>query len=226
MHSIDGRKPFLPTFGPTQWSQAVIVTMKHQRPNSSGLHVKSSQTPRSCPTQWLGCPLAVQSMFLTMLCRTPPGFSTSGRHRSRDGVYLSQSPLHAATVALVLNLQTGRVSPQFHVQFDPAFQTVNPAFGGTSPDSNWQAICGFISEGPAEKREQGPLLQQSGSPHQLQFQNFKGFKNSLNQRSWELQWTTMISPLPPSVVWKRNSLLEKNRRSDAPPGTDVRWKDS
>jgi hypothetical protein len=54
-----------------------------------------------------------------------------------------------ATVALVLNLQTGHVSPQFHVQFDPAFQTVNPAFGGTSHVSNWQAIWGFISEGPA-----------------------------------------------------------------------------
>jgi len=43
----------------------------------------------------------------------------------------------------VLNLITGRVSPQFHVQFDPSFQTAKRSFGGTSPPSLWQEVCGF-----------------------------------------------------------------------------------
>lgn len=44
-------------------------------------------------------------------------------NRSRVGPHLGRSPLHARSVALVLNLQTGRVSPQCHVQCDPSFQT-------------------------------------------------------------------------------------------------------
>jgi hypothetical protein len=63
--------------------------------------------------------------------------------RSRVGIYLGRSPFHACTVALVLNLVTGRVSPQFHVQFDPSFQTVKNSFGGKSPPSLWQSVCGF-----------------------------------------------------------------------------------
>ena len=35
--------------------------------------------------------------------------------RSRRGLYLGMSPRHASTVPLVLNLQTGHISPQFHV---------------------------------------------------------------------------------------------------------------
>jgi hypothetical protein len=44
--------------------------------------------------------------------------------RARVGVYLGQSPQHARTVSLVLSLQTGLVSPQFHVRMDSAFKTL------------------------------------------------------------------------------------------------------
>ena len=36
---------------------------------------------------------------------------------SHIGVYLGHSSAHAGNVALVLNLQTGHVSPQYHVVF-------------------------------------------------------------------------------------------------------------
>jgi Integrase core domain. len=53
--------------------------------------------------------------------------------RSRLGIYLGMSPEHASSVALVLNLQTGLVSPQFHVVFDDDFSTVDTfAPGGTT----------------------------------------------------------------------------------------------
>jgi hypothetical protein len=39
---------------------------------------------------------------------------------------------------------TGRVSPQFHVQFDPRYQTIRQSLGGTQPLSKWQALCGFL----------------------------------------------------------------------------------
>jgi hypothetical protein len=45
--------------------------------------------------------------------------------RSRMAVYLGNSPNHATTVPLVLNLSTGLVSPQYHLVFDDHFSTTN-----------------------------------------------------------------------------------------------------
>ncbi len=44
--------------------------------------------------------------------------------RARLGVYLGRSPNHAQSVAFVLNLASGLVSPQFHLKFDGLFETV------------------------------------------------------------------------------------------------------
>lgn len=43
--------------------------------------------------------------------------------RSRVGIYMCHSPQHASNVSLVLNTQTGNVSPQFHCIFDDSFET-------------------------------------------------------------------------------------------------------
>ena len=40
------------------------------------------------------------------------------------GVYLGVSPNHACSIALVLNPNTGHVSPQFHTKHDDFFETV------------------------------------------------------------------------------------------------------
>ena len=42
------------------------------------------------------------------------------KERTRLRIYLGRSPRHARSVALVLDLETGRVSPQFHIEFDPS----------------------------------------------------------------------------------------------------------
>jgi hypothetical protein len=44
--------------------------------------------------------------------------------RARMGIYLGMSKQHARSFALVLNMETGHVSSQFHVKFDPKFETV------------------------------------------------------------------------------------------------------
>jgi hypothetical protein len=59
--------------------------------------------------------------------------------RSRVAVYLGHSPHHAQSVALVLNLSTGHVSPQFHLVFDNDFTTVNHLKLGTVP-TNWPEL--------------------------------------------------------------------------------------
>ena len=44
--------------------------------------------------------------------------------RSRQGQFLGYSSEHSSSVGLILNRQTGRISPQFHVVYDDYFQTV------------------------------------------------------------------------------------------------------
>ena len=44
--------------------------------------------------------------------------------RSRQGVYLGISPVHASTVGRILNITTGAVTPQYHVMYDEYFTTV------------------------------------------------------------------------------------------------------
>ena len=48
-------------------------------------------------------------------------------------------------VSLVLNLETGLVSPQFHVKLDSNFQTLREK-GARTPTSSWQVKCGFIQQ--------------------------------------------------------------------------------
>ena len=52
------------------------------------------------------------------------------------GVYLGHSPQHAHSVALILSLKTGLISPQFHCSFDDLFETALQP--GTLPTSLWQ----------------------------------------------------------------------------------------
>ena len=56
--------------------------------------------------------------------------------RSHIGVNLGHSPCHATTVALVLNLKTGLVSPQYHVVYDEEFSTV-PYLSSIEEPPNW-----------------------------------------------------------------------------------------
>ena len=55
---------------------------------------------------------------------------------------MGMSPTHGRNVALVLNRDTGLVSPQFHVTFDTGFQTVKQL----DLDSKWQSKTYFTSE--------------------------------------------------------------------------------
>ena len=50
-------------------------------------------------------------------------------YRSKVGIYLGRSPNYGRNVALILNRDTGLVSPQFHVKFDPTFRSIGPSIG-------------------------------------------------------------------------------------------------
>ncbi len=76
--------------------------------------------------------------------------------RSRRGQFMGFSPLHASTVALVRNLTTGNISPQFHVVHDSYFETVH-----SSPDETpkvWPELIIFQSFKSDFEETPGPIL--------------------------------------------------------------------
>jgi hypothetical protein len=72
--------------------------------------------------QWVrvfGCPVYVLDAKLQDAKSLP-----KWKKRSYRGIFLGFSDKHHSTVALVLNPETGVVSPQYHVVFDERFSTV------------------------------------------------------------------------------------------------------
>jgi hypothetical protein len=64
--------------------------------------------------------------------------------------------MHARSVALVLSLLTGYVSPQFHIKFDDLFETVRDL--NTLPESKWQALSRIdLDDVPKKKGKATPL---------------------------------------------------------------------
>ena len=73
--------------------------------------------------------------------------------RTRMGIYLGPSPQHARTIGLVLSLETGLVSPQFHLLVDSKFQSVRKSLGASPVESQWQVKCHFKRPQVAHQRE-------------------------------------------------------------------------
>jgi hypothetical protein len=51
------------------------------------------------------------------------------------------SHLHSSKVPLVLNLDTGSTTPQYHVVFDDHFSTVSSVERENDPPDNWTELC-------------------------------------------------------------------------------------
>jgi hypothetical protein len=71
--------------------------------------------------------------------------------RARVGLYVGTSPRHAINVSLVLSLDTGLMSPKFHVQHDDFFETVSPKASNPLILSHWQTLSGIRLDGKPEK---------------------------------------------------------------------------
>jgi hypothetical protein len=63
-----------------------------------------------------GCPVYVLTK--------PDEKGSKWEKQSWIGINLGNSPTHAGSISLVLNIETGLVSPQFHVKFNDPFNTV------------------------------------------------------------------------------------------------------
>lgn len=95
------------------------------------LFSQSDVAPRVKHSHTFGAPVYVLDQRL----QQAGGKIHKWSEKSRMGIYLGSSPRHSRKVALVLNLQTGHVSPQFHVSVDDYFETVKAEAGNWLPKS-------------------------------------------------------------------------------------------
>ena len=81
-----------------------------------------------------GCPVYVLEPSLTQSGGKIPKWQP----RSRRAQFVGVSPDHAENVAMVKNLTTGFVSPQYHLVFDDWFETV---YAGDQEPDTWKELC-------------------------------------------------------------------------------------
>jgi Reverse transcriptase (RNA-dependent DNA polymerase) len=97
-------------------------------------------SPRVKHSHTFGAPVYV----LDNVLQTPGIGIPKWSKRANVGIYVGISPRHSRKIALVLNLITGHVSPQFHVVVDDFFETLRISAGNPLPKSDWQKATGFI----------------------------------------------------------------------------------
>ena len=89
-------------------------------PNELFAGIKEPQNDAILRSRVWGCPVYVLDPKLQDGKKLP-----KWKPRSRLGMYLGISPTHSTTVGRVLNLETGYISPQYHLVFDELFHTVS-----------------------------------------------------------------------------------------------------
>jgi len=94
------------TPGPSGLSPEEIFTQQKSRPD------------RLLDFHTFGCPVFVLEPSLQQGHKIP-----KWQPRARQAIYLGHSPRHAQTVPIVLNINKGMCSPQYHVVFDDYFTT-------------------------------------------------------------------------------------------------------
>jgi hypothetical protein len=109
----------------------------------------TTKEPKTKHFHHFGCPVYVTDTGMQQGRKGPKWLQ-----RARLGLYLGTSLIHSRRVALVLNLDTGLASPQFHVAFDDLFETVQSK-SGNPRHSLWQQVTGFTA--PAATPQQRPL---------------------------------------------------------------------
>ena len=126
------------------WPMAVMYATHQYNhlPNAQGLcpadHFSGSTIPRHRLRDihvW-GCPVYVLDPHLQAGKKLP-----RWQPRSLRGVFVGFSSLHSSEVPLVLNLQTGSITPQYHVVFDDYFSTVTSVEREMDPPEHWADLC-------------------------------------------------------------------------------------
>ena len=132
---VDAHRKWRTTATASLWPYAMVMANDtlNQTPN---LRDESKRSPQQTfsntevqinPKHWapFGCPAYVLAREL----QNPKGIYNKWKKRSEVGIYLGRSPNYGRNVALVLNRETGHVSPQFHVSLDGTFKSIDGSLG-------------------------------------------------------------------------------------------------
>ena len=160
------------------------------------------------PKHWkpFGCPTHVLKSELQGTTGIHPKWDA----RSRAGIYLGQSPIHNRNVALVLNIHTGYVSPQFHVKFDESFRTVLQ----DEWNATWLTSKGFIKPSNRISHEEDSkiTLKRRTSTEQQQIPNGK-----IQDRPGKRQMAAVVAKEPP----RHKMSLASNQQRPANPASHL-----
>lgn len=164
MPRASGLKRFQPIYGHMQCEWWMRWTTSHPTCMSdnkwcSSMELFANIRVASNPKHWqhFGCPTYVLDANLQ-----------SGKpfHKwmqwSRLHIYLGWSTQHARSVALVLNVHTGLMSPQFHIEANMAFDTISQIYkGNTKHMFLWQLK--FLNKQQNFKIKRGKTIEDCAS---------------------------------------------------------------
>ena len=103
-------------------------------PNKMWSQSRTTHDNLRCTRVW-GCPVYVLEPELQDGKKIP-----KWQPRARLGMFVGFSEVHSSLVPLVLNVATGKISPQYHVVFDDKFSTVNSLPSEDSLEAQWASI--------------------------------------------------------------------------------------
>ena len=110
-------------------------------PNKKGIAPADLFTGSTIPrhklenTHMFGCPVYMLDPVLQAGKYIP-----RWQPRSCKGMFVGFIPNHSSDVPLILNLQIGSISPQYHLVFDDAFTTVSSVGDDENPPRFWNEI--------------------------------------------------------------------------------------
>ena len=106
-----------------------------------------SVSPKSIHYHTFGFPVYI------LTTESNQGRAKKWEGRSVLGIYLGPSPHHAGYVSLVLNINTGNASPQFHVEHDDFYETTRYNRSNTRAKSNWQKLSVIDNADTIDKKD-------------------------------------------------------------------------
>jgi hypothetical protein len=172
-----------------------------------------------------GCPVYVLDPKLQDAKKIP-----KWNKRSWKGIFVGFSPSHSSTVVLVLNPQTGHISPQYHVVFDERFSTVSCSPQDESSLESWDNLLnhGYDRHFTIEPPEEGNETPHCDIPPVVEHSMFRprpDLDHSIAKREAEQSEEDDIVPwdLPPNIdLWPthRNTISNGQERKDSDTQTD------
>ena len=181
------------------WPMAIDYStyIYNHTPNRQGIAPADLFTGSTVPRHKLkdihvfGCPVYVLHPTLQQGKKLP-----RWQPRSRRGVFVGFSPKHSSDVPLVLNLQTGSISPQYHVVFDDTFSTVISIDEDENPPSFWNDIDldSHIHRIPLDEDENAELRNDWLTPPELEEKSRRELRSKKIRASFNPSTTAQIPP--------------------------------